>query len=64
MSDIDTEPRGRSATGAVIIAVIFLAILGTGVGIVLGTQAKNRDPGDNVANNSTASPSPTGTAVR
>jgi hypothetical protein len=66
MSDIDTEPRSRSATGAVIIAVIFLAILGTGVGIVLGTQAKNRDPGDNVANNSTAttSPSPTVTVTQ
>jgi hypothetical protein len=58
MSDIDTEPRNRSATGAVIIAVIFLAVLGTGVGIVLGTQAKNREPGDNVANNSTATASP------
>jgi hypothetical protein len=41
MSDFDDEPRGRSATGAVIIAVIFLAILGTGVGIVLGSANKN-----------------------
>ena len=40
MSDIDAEPRSRSATGAVIIAVIFLAVLGTGVGIVLGTQRR------------------------
>jgi hypothetical protein len=61
MSEIDAEPRSRSATGAVIIAVIFLAVLGTGVGIVLGSQQKNSDNGDNVANNTTAtaSPSPT-----
>jgi hypothetical protein len=57
MSEIDVEPRGRGATGAVIIAVIFLAVLGTGVGIVLGSQAKN-DKGDNVANNTTTSASP------
>ena len=64
MSDIDAEPRSRSATGAVIIAVIFLAVLGTGVGIVLGSQAKN-DKGDNVGNDTTvsASPSPTGTGT-
>jgi hypothetical protein len=61
MSEIDVEPRGRGATGAVIIAVIFLAVLGTGVGIVLGTQAKN-DKGDNVANNTTTSASPSPTA--
>jgi hypothetical protein len=65
MSDIDAEPRSRSATGAVIIAVIFLAVLGTGVGIVLGTQQKNRDR-DNASNNSTAtaSPSPTVTVTQ
>jgi hypothetical protein len=50
MSDITGEPRGRSATGAVIIAVIFLAVLGTGVGIVLGVNAK---PGENLGVNST-----------
>ena len=43
MSDFDDEPRGRSATGAVVIAVIFLALLGTGVGLVLGSQAKKDD---------------------
>jgi hypothetical protein len=65
MSEIDAEPRNRSATAAVIIAVIFLAVLGTGVGIVLGSQAKN-DKGDNVANNTTtsASPSPTGSGTQ
>jgi hypothetical protein len=65
MSDIDVEPRNRSAMGAVIIAVIFLAVLGTGVGIVLGSQAKKDNDGDNVANNTTtsASPSPTVTAT-
>ena len=47
MSDFDDEPRGRSATGAVIIAVIFLAILGTGVGIVLGSA--NKKDGDDRA---------------
>jgi hypothetical protein len=56
-SDIDAEPRSRSATGAVIIAVIFLAVLGTGVGIVLGSQAKN-DKGNNVGNDTTVSASP------
>ena len=60
MSDFDDEPRGRSATGAVVIAVIFLAILGTGVGIVLGTQHKD-DERDNAANEST--PSATATAA-
>jgi len=55
MSDIDVEPRSRSATGAVIIAVIFLAVLGTGVGIVLGTQQKNKDRAENTASNSTPS---------
>ena len=66
MSDIDTEPRSRSATGAVIIAVIFLAVLGTGVGIVLGTQQKNRDRAENTASNSTpsASPSPNVTVTQ
>jgi hypothetical protein len=66
MSEIDAEPRSRSATGAVIIAVIFLAVLGTGVGIVLGSQQKNSDKGDNVANNTTtsASPSPTVTVTQ
>lgn len=58
MSDFDDEPRGRSATGAVVIAVIFLAILGTGVGIVLGAQHKNSER-DNAANES----SPTATAT-
>jgi len=63
MSDFDDEPRGRSATGAVIIAVIFLAILGTGVGLVLGSQAKNDDKAA-AAPTPTAtveSPAPTGT---
>jgi hypothetical protein len=62
MSEIDAEPRSRSATGAVIIAVIFLAVLGTGVGIVLGSQKKNSEKGDNVADNTTisATPSPSG----
>jgi hypothetical protein len=66
MSEIDAEPRSRSATGAVIIAVIFLAVLGTGVGIVLGSQQKNNDNGDNVANDTTvsASPSPTVTVTQ
>jgi hypothetical protein len=57
MPDFDDEPRGRSATGAVVIAVIFLAILGTGVGIVLGSQA--RDDGDDTA----AEPTPTVSAT-
>jgi hypothetical protein len=66
MSEIDAEPRSRSATGAVIIAVIFLAVLGTGVGIVLGAQQKNNADGNNVANNTTtsASPSPTVTVTQ
>ena len=55
MSDIDDETRGRSATGAVIIAVIFLAILGTGVGIVLGSANKE---GGNVGSGSTPTPTP------
>jgi hypothetical protein len=46
MSDFDDEPRGRSATGAVVIAVIFLALLGTGVGLVLGSQNKKDDGGN------------------
>ncbi|GAA0958921.1 hypothetical protein [Virgisporangium aurantiacum] len=58
MSDFDDEPRGRSATGAVIIAVIFLAILGTGVGIVLGS-ANKKDGDDRAGGN----PSPTVTAT-
>lgn len=53
MSDFDGEPRGRSATPAVIIAVIFLAILGTGVGIVLGAAKKNE------RDDAAAQPSPT-----
>ena len=66
MSNIDAEPRNRSATVAVVVAVIFLAVLGTGVGIVLGSQAKKGDDGDNVANNTTAtaSPSPTVTVTQ
>jgi hypothetical protein len=66
MSEIDAEPRSRSATGAVIIAVIFLAVLGTGVGIVLGSQQKNNGNGNNVANNTTtsATPSPTVTVTQ
>jgi hypothetical protein len=56
MSDFDDEPRGRSATGAVIIAVIFLALLGTGVGLVLGSQNKKDDPGKQVAGDATAAP--------
>lgn len=63
MSEIDAGPRSRSATVAVIIAVIFLAVLGTGVGIVLGSQQKNNDKGDNVANNTTASASPSPTVT-
>ena len=58
MSDFDDEPRGRSATGAVIIAVIFLAILGTGVGIVLGSA--NKENGDDRAG---GEPTPTVTAT-
>lgn len=58
MSDFDDEPRGRSATGAVIIAVIFLAILGTGVGIVLGSA--NKGNGDDRAG---GEPTPTATAT-
>jgi hypothetical protein len=58
MSDIDDEPRGRSAAGAVIIAVIFLAILGTGVGIVLGS-ANKKDGGDDVGSGPTGTPAPT-----
>ena len=53
MSDFDDEPRGRSATGAVIIAVIFLAILGTGVGLVLGTAKKNSNDADDRAGETT-----------
>ncbi|GAA1028905.1 hypothetical protein GCM10009557_15570 [Virgisporangium ochraceum] len=63
MSDFDDEPRGRSATGAVVIAVIFLALLGTGVGLVLGSQHE-KDGGDRAAGPSptaTAQPTPTGT---
>lgn len=58
MSDFDDEPRGRSATGAVVIAVIFLAILGAGVGIVLGSA--NRGDGDDRAG---GEPTPTATAT-
>jgi hypothetical protein len=58
MSDFDDEPRGRSATGAVIIAVIFLAILGTGVGIVLGSA--NKKDGDDRAG---GEPTPTATVT-
>jgi hypothetical protein len=58
MSDFDDEPRGRSATGAVVIAVIFLALLGTGVGLVLGSQHKENNGGGNQA----AEPTPTATA--
>jgi len=68
MSDFDDEPRGRSATGAVVIAVIFLAILGTGVGIVLGAANKKNDgddqaggePSPTVSVTVTGSPSATG----
>jgi hypothetical protein len=59
MSDIDDESRGRSAAGAVIIAVIFLAILGTGVGIVLGSA--NKKEGENVGSGSTPTPTVTQT---
>ena len=64
MSDFDDEPRGRSATGAVIIAVIFLALLGTGVGLVLGSQNKKADAGGRAAGDpgTTATPSATSTA--
>lgn len=64
MSDFDDEPRGRSATGAVIIAVIFLAILGTGVGLVLGSQNKKADAGNRADGDpgATAVPSATATA--
>src|SRR5688572_7998871 len=31
MSDLDVEPRNRSVTIAVVVAVFFLALLGTGV---------------------------------
>lgn len=64
MSDFDDEPRGRSATGAVIIAVIFLALLGTGVGLVLGSQRKDAEGGDQAAQptqSATAAPTATGT---
>ena len=64
MSDFDDEPRGRSATGAVVIAVIFLALLGTGVGLVLGSQHKKDDGGNQAAEPSqtaTAQPTATGT---
>jgi hypothetical protein len=61
MPDFDDEPRGRSATGAVVIAVIFLAILGTGVGIVLGSQARGDGDRNNAGDNST--PSATATAA-
>src|SRR5688572_8013228 len=63
MSDLDVEPRNRSATIAVVVAVIFLAVLGTGVGIVLGSQAKDDRDGQNVANNSSASASPSPTVT-
>ena len=64
MSDFDDEPRGRSATGAVVIAVIFLALLGTGVGLVLGSQHEKDDGGNQAAEptqTATAQPTPTGT---
>jgi hypothetical protein len=63
MSDFDDEPRGRSATGAVIIAVIFLAILGTGVGLVLGSQSRNNDTGNEAAGDSTATATATPSAA-
>jgi hypothetical protein len=63
MSDIDDEPRGRSSAAAVIIAVIFLAILGTGVGIVLGS-ANKKDGGDDVGSGVTASATPTGSVTQ
>jgi hypothetical protein len=64
MSEIDTDydaPRGRQALIAVVVAVVFLGILGGGVGYLVGVD--RRDKGNNVAGNGTAEPSPTADAT-
>jgi hypothetical protein len=63
MSDIDADhdqPRSRHAMVAVILAVVFLAILGSSVGYLLGSD--KRDQGNKVAGDQTTSPTdpPTG----
>jgi hypothetical protein len=49
------EPAGRSSAVAVVLAAVFLTLLGAMVGVIIGTTQKNG--GTNVANQS---PGPTG----
>src|ERR671933_226474 len=58
-----TEPQAprRSTVLAVVLAVVFLAILGTAVGIILGTRSRQPGPGvatDQTTASPTVAPSP------
>jgi len=63
MSDLDRDydqPRGRSTAAAVVLATVFLTLLGAMVGVILGTTQRP-DGGPNLANESRSpvEPSPT-----
>jgi hypothetical protein len=63
LSDDDyDQPRRRSNTAAVLLALVFLTILGAMTGVILGT-ARGGTRNDNVANQSPAASSPGATVT-